>query len=401
MFTGCLSPKKPLEIYVVDIAKENTFKYLAEKFSSENKGRYKINVVCINASKVYLLNRIINDKVPDVIAMDGNSIYTELVKGDYLLELKKEEYSKYINNNFLHMVDSISGDKKGLLYGFPYAVNASGLIYNETIFEENGLTPPKTWTEFINVCDKLKSVGVTPILMNYIDEWTTLPPWNNIVPVLIPDTFINEKNNGVATFSQTHREVLGKYAEILNCTQGSEAFSTGFFESLNNFALGKGAMIINGNWSIPIIKQSNKDIRINSIPFPSCDIEEKNTVNSGIDIMITIAKDSKNQKLAKKFLKFLLKTENAQEYVNRQYGFSTVNGVKQEDPSVRGLIEALRNNRISDFPDHYYPSDFMLEKILLSFAQNKERSIPDEQNISATLLKCDKEYDECIKIGLR
>ena len=99
-----------------------------------------------------------------------------------------------------------------------------------------------------------------------------------------------------------------------------------------------------------------------------------------------------------KFVQFLLRPENSQIYIDRHYSFSTVDGVTQNDPSFAGLIEIMKEGRISDFPDHYYPAGFDLASILTDFARNKEKHIPDEKNITAILARCDSEYEECLKL---
>jgi len=58
-----------------------------------------------------------------------------------------------------------------------YAVGLAWL-YNKEMFSQVGLnadSPPKTWDEFLNACDKLKSAGLTPIGWGlkdgYMGEW--------------------------------------------------------------------------------------------------------------------------------------------------------------------------------------------------------------------------------------
>jgi multiple sugar transport system substrate-binding protein len=41
------------------------------------------------------------------------------------------------------------------LYGIPYNTNARGLVYRKDIFEENGLTVPTTWTDFIDTARQI------------------------------------------------------------------------------------------------------------------------------------------------------------------------------------------------------------------------------------------------------
>lgn len=396
---GCLNSKpNTLEFYLMDSGKKDVFEYLTQKFSAETKNRYKIEILTAADSRQYLRARIERKDIPDVIAMDGNSIYTELAEGGYLMNLEKEKFIKSINEHYINMLYQINGSKGREILGIPYAVNASGLMYNKAIFEKYGLTPPETWSELIDVCAVLKNAGIPAFAMSFGESWTALPVWNNLVPVLVPDSFIEQKNNGSTSFLNTHRIVLEKYAALLNYTKGTEAISAVYLDAVKDFANGRIAMMVNGIWTVPLVKMANPDAKIDTIVFPSCDLEWKNTVNSGIDIVLTISKDSEKKRIAKKFVQFLLRPENSQIYIDRHYSFSTVDGVTQNDPSFAGLIEIMKEGRISDFPDHYYPAGFDLASILTDFARNKEKRIPDEKNITATLVRCDSEYEQCLEI---
>lgn len=389
---------KTIELYVHDSGKKEVFSYLAEKFCGEHKNRFRIKVLSARDSKQYLRGRIIKDDIPDIIAIDGNALYTQLAENGYLLNLGKKKFIGEIHQNYINMIYKINGKAGTTIFGIPYAVNASGLIYNKTIFNTYNLTPPKTWSELMDVCAVLKKAGVPAFGMSFAESWTCLPAWNNLVPVLVSDTsFIDNKNAGKTTFLETHREVLEKYAAILEYTQGTEAFSASYSDAVSGFASGKYAMLINGIWSIPLIKKVNPDAEIDTIPFPSCDEAERNTVNSGLDAVLMISKKTKQKRLAEKFIQFLLRPENSQIYTDRYYSFSTVNGAIQKNPAFSGLIEIMQEGRISEFPDHYYPPHFFIAKILSDFVYNHERGIPDETNITATLMRFDSEYDECVE----
>lgn len=91
---GCLNSKpNTLEFYLMDSGKKDVFEYLTQKFSAETKNRYKIEILTAADSRQYLRARIERKDIPDVIAMDGNSIYTELAEGGYLMNLEKENSS--------------------------------------------------------------------------------------------------------------------------------------------------------------------------------------------------------------------------------------------------------------------------------------------------------------------
>ncbi len=48
-----------------------------------------------------------------------------------------------------------------------------GILYNIPIYEELGLTPPKTWDEFMANNEKIKAAGKVAVIQTYADTWTS------------------------------------------------------------------------------------------------------------------------------------------------------------------------------------------------------------------------------------
>src|SRR6478735_7498214 len=57
----------------------------------------------------------------------------------------------------------------GVDYGCPLASYTVGLAYQRPIFTDNGITPPTTWDELKAACDKLKTAGITPLVLGAKD----------------------------------------------------------------------------------------------------------------------------------------------------------------------------------------------------------------------------------------
>ena len=49
------------------------------------------------------------------------------------------------------------------IYATPGEVTAVSFYYNKQIFAQNGITPPKTWPQFLAICAKLKAAGIAPL----------------------------------------------------------------------------------------------------------------------------------------------------------------------------------------------------------------------------------------------
>ena len=48
-----------------------------------------------------------------------------------------------------------------------------GILYNKTIYEELGLTVPKTWAEFMANNEKIKAAGKVAVIQTFGDTWTS------------------------------------------------------------------------------------------------------------------------------------------------------------------------------------------------------------------------------------
>ncbi|EJW92714.1 Bacterial extracellular solute-binding, family 1, partial [gut metagenome] len=55
----------------------------------------------------------------------------------------------------------------GTLKSIPYQPNVFAFFYNKDLFEQAGIEKePTTWAEFLDVCQKLKDAGITPMTMD-------------------------------------------------------------------------------------------------------------------------------------------------------------------------------------------------------------------------------------------
>ena len=56
----------------------------------------------------------------------------------------------------------------GKVYGLPFwEASVSGMLYNKTLFERLGLTPPRTQQAFLEVCERLLQAGITPVYLPF------------------------------------------------------------------------------------------------------------------------------------------------------------------------------------------------------------------------------------------
>ena len=61
---------------------------------------------------------------------------------------------------------------KGKLYAFPNEQDYIYVYYNKEIFKELRLKEPKTYEEFLRICDRTKQAGYIPIAFGNRAKWT-------------------------------------------------------------------------------------------------------------------------------------------------------------------------------------------------------------------------------------
>ena len=172
----------------------------------------------------------------------------------------------------------------------------------------------------------------------------SMPPWNSMAPVIPAENFTDERKEGKTAFTGTHEEVLEKYLWLLDYAQ-DDFMGTTYTDGNAAFANGAAAMMINGNWAISEFLNTNPDMNVNMFAFPSVDEADRNTVTSGVDVLLAVSNqgDEAQQEAAKEFIRYALTPEVAQSYIDDQFAFSAVNGVEQKNETVSGVSKDIAN----------------------------------------------------------
>lgn len=391
--SGSNSSSKEIEFFSAKPENADTMKELVNKFNEQNSGDgVKVVLNTPADAGTVLKTRLAKNDVPDVMALGGDNYYTEVESTGTLADLSNESYMKNVQDAYLQMVYDVQKDKEKTAYAVPYATNASGVLYNVDKFNELGLEVPKTWDEFMDVIKKIEDAGEQPFLFTFKDSWTCLPAWNTMAPDLQPDGFMEDRKENKTTFADTHQEIAQKYLELIAHGQ-KDIMGTTYDDGNKAFANGEAVMMMNGSWAISQFMAANADFNVNMFALPASNDESKNYVTSGVDVLFCANKNSKNLDLAKKFIAFMMEEENAKTYIDEQFTFSAIKGVEQTDNKVSGVEEDIANGKVSNYPDHYYPSGFDLSSLLSEFCLNYVNGMDDDKNISEFLKNCDEKYD--------
>lgn len=170
MLTGLGRFKDQFDEYLTQFAK----KELAEK---------NINITYeleLPAEKTLLKTRLASGDAPDIYSLHAAFDAADFEKGGYLPDLTNEPFVGKLMDDVRDIVTI-----NGKVFAVPMESFAWNYLYNKTIFEQYGLTPPTTLTEMKQVVETLNSNKVTPFMLPYKDAyfagWLTQLAWKSVV----------------------------------------------------------------------------------------------------------------------------------------------------------------------------------------------------------------------------
>ena len=271
------------------------------------------------------------------------------MENGYVQDLSGQECLKNVEESALKMTEQ----KDGKYYALPYSRNYMGVYYNQKIFEENNLTVPETWDEFINVCKKLKEKSITPIGLMGKDPGRVghgfqcmTVAWN---PEGIESIEKAVKGEEKLENDKEFRETAEKTAELLSyCNE--DVLGLADTTCWENFANGEYAMCITGSYARGTLLIANPDLQMGVFPLPNDTKETTNTL-SGIDAAICVsAKASDEEKeAAYKFLEYLSKTENAQLFCDNDGAPSCITGVSPNYEGIEPMMDLINAGQVHDW----------------------------------------------------
>ena len=372
------------EIEIVQYKPEaaNYFNVVEEEFNAAHDDIH-LTISSPNDAMTILKTRFIREDYPDIIGIGGDINYSYFVDAEILEDISDYEGLQNINQGYLEIDEALKFVPVEGTYAVPYVANAAGILYNKDMFAEHGWEIPTTWDELITLCDSIKAEGILPFYFGFKDTWTCLAPWNAMAVDLAPADASKQVNRGETTFAKEYREVSEKYLELL--PYGPEdPFAYGYNDACTAFARGESAMYPIGSYAAPQILSVNPDLNLDSFVMPANDSADGNTLNSGIDLQFCVTANCKNKEAVYEVLDFLYEDENIQKYIDAQTAIPCKDGDFKLPSILDGMTEYIASGNMTDYQDHYYPSEMAVDAQIQTFLLN--------QDVDAFLTKFDTDW---------
>ena len=364
------SGKTEIEILQYKPEAATYFDQVEEQFNATHDDIH-LTISSPNDASTIMRTRFIREDYPDIIGIGGDINYSYYVDADILADVSDYEGLSDVKQSYIDILENLEITPKDGTYGVPYVANAAGILYNKDMFEEHGWEIPESWSELIDLCEEIQAEGILPFYFGFRDTWTCLAPWNSLAVDLAPADTCQQVNAGETTFSEEYVEVAEKCLELVSYGP-EDPFVYGYNDACTAFANGESAMYPIGSYAVPQILSVNPEMNIDSFVTPGNDDPSKNTLNSGVDLMFAVTAECENKEAAYEVLDFLMADENIQAYIDDQNAVPCKDGDFDLAPMLDGMTPFIESGNMTDYQDHYYPSEMAADALIQTYLINKD-----------------------------
>lgn len=373
-----------------------------------------------------------NEENPDItvtIQPGNGGSYSEFLKtkqgvGEFPDVLVTTDTQSYIDGGYLApLPDDIVALMKDVkkVDGKVYTVSLSGdmpcgIFYNKDYFDQNNLTEPTTYDDFITLCKTIKDKGdMSPLVVGGSDLWHmgflfTKCYNDNIYAAdqdFIKDCYSGTKDFNDDTFKNTFKEMK----DLIGFAQ--DGWTSTSDSQITTFLISKkSAMFYSGSHMVSQIKEADPSFNFGWFAIPSPDGKMRvlgaSSLN-GLAISAESAKDANKLAAGEAFIKFMFRKDNYKEYCE-QVGCSPMTADAPEI-SVDGVLgEIIENAESADeitnfwnnqIGDNQLPPDFrnFVYKTLVEYLQGTKDLDTSCSAINDTFATDSKDFNPVKGIG--
>lgn len=410
--SGCGKKKTKGEVYFLNFKPESASVYeeLAKKYEQEKGVKVKVVTAAANNYEQTLKSEIAKSSAPTIFQVNGPIGYDSWK--DYCLDIKDSKLYDILSDKSLAIKD---GDG---VYGIPYVVEGYGIIYNNAIMKKYFELPDKktelTSADQIDSFDKLKAVtedmtanldklGIEGVFASTSlasgEDWR----WQtHLLNVPLYYEFSEDAGDGAdpTIFGLKAKEIKFKYSDNFDkifdlyinnsVTKPTLLGSKSVADSMSEFALGKAAMVQNGNWAwsqISGVKGNTvkaEDIKMLPI-YVGMDGEKGQGICVGTENYLAINKKAtkEQQDNSLDFLYWLFSSETGKKYVTEKLGFITPfntfsENEQPDDPLAKEISRYLNDDSVKSIPWIFtsFPSEAYKKSVgsaLLDYVQGNKK----------------------------
>lgn len=320
---------------------------LVNKFMEENPD-IQVNVTLAESTTTTLISRVAAGNIPQLVSVfPWNASYKDMFREGLFMDLTDQDFMKRVTPSVLERCEV-----NGKQYSLPLTTNSFGLYYNVDIFNELGLTIPKTMDEMWGVCDKLVEAGIQPFSFPDKKAVRINQQFDRMLIGCVDHDFYSkcdEQING--SYNIKDDPNIRKYAEtILKLREYGNPDSLGYDDepAYEEFTSGKSAMYIDGSWAVTTFETMNPDLNFNCTAIPAITTDDFWTCGT-VDTAYSISADCtpEQQDACIRFLDFLVREDIAQEFSDGDKNPTLIQGVEYNVPQLKEINDYIDEGRFA------------------------------------------------------
>ena len=351
-------------------ANQATMDEIASRFEAENPDvDVQVTSSALEQYQVALLTQLAANNGPDVMYVlpgGANPISVRpLAAAGNLLDLSDEPWVSRIPAGF-----KADTEYEGKTVIYPTGQAMIGVLYNQDVFDANGISLPATYDELLQTCEAFNEAGIIPIVQGNLTPWVPQLVTYNIVPSTVyaenPD-FNTEQAAGETSFaaSEGWQEAFTKIQELIDRGCFNENTNgTTIDQMVESLGTGDAAMTFMLTAAMSrIAPYVEEGVNIGMMPFPA--------VNDPANIYALafplnsygVYGKTEHPEEAKAFVEFMTRPEIIQLFVDasRDIPILTTEGI-DIDPILDNMLQAVAEGRSASSPDQAWPNTFVQQE---------------------------------------
>lgn len=299
---------------------DNRYDDTIERFEDTYDVTVDLQTIPADQYSDLLQSKLTTDSCADIFWIQSNPFAIESVivnPEEYCMDFTGAEWESVMPET---RIPSCTYNDK--LYGLQIYHNSPDcvMVYNKTLFEENGWEIPKTYDEFKTLCGEIKEEGITPWYMPGADGWQhqlTFFQIGGVYEEAEPGLY-EALNTNKATFAGNEKMIaaLEQFKEFADSKYfGEDWIGTDSSNLINALADREAAMVVSGSGVIKQIKEdTGTEDEYGLFLEPFADNQSFPTNPSG-PTMFGYEK-TEHPELVKEFFNFVTTTESLQEILD-------------------------------------------------------------------------------------
>lgn len=358
---GACSKDEKGSVYFLNFKPEQADQWveIAEKYTEETGVEVKIKTAASGQYEQTLKSEIAKKDAPTLFQINGPVGYQNWK--DYCADLSDSKLYSWLKDPSM----AVKGDDGGI-YGVPYVVEGYGIIYNQDILDKYfAISGAKaTSIEQINNFSTLKAVvedmtakkaqlGIEGVFSSTSftpgEDWRWQTHLMNL-PIYYEykDKNVNDEEKITFDYAENYKNIFDLYINN-SVTEPAMLGSKSVENSMAEFALGKSAMVQNGNWGWGQISGTEGNVvaqdKVKFLPiYTGVAGEEKQGLCTGTENFFSVNKEASeaDRQATLDFVEWVFGSDDGKDFVTNKLGFiSPFNTFKEEDNPTDPLAQEV------------------------------------------------------------